>query len=598
MTRPVCTGLVFYFCSGFFVSAALKKAKIEDKTDMLKRIALFLFAAVTLPGAPPAAAPQPVFIVLYTRFYDHSHPFPNNARIQRLIPLLDSLRAKYPDSGISSLLEFSGSMSQVFFEQNGSQHVVDKVKEAARRGSVEIGYTGEEEPSYLYRPKPDLLSAYTPEKRWIAQAEAAEHFLNDFKDPVTGRPTAGLTGGLKLMQDIFGPAAFIRGVSELVAGDSAATHEVHRLNATAMMLGVPPSDTRRGIEGYGSSADAFARGVSPVPNTSPEVFWEDGALRLSSVSRPDNRPHSTDDPLDILKKAFLGLDRSRVRVIALEVESYQRYLAKRADGSVLYDPMEWLYFHPDNPQFPPTMKPFVVERDIAAADKRSDAVLNWLLQEYLPANPGSRFLSIHDLVKMAGPESPAEVTGDQIKLLASDFETRFKPYPTRMIDYLRAGDEYFSAAQAFAVMAESLASADKTGSPLQTVRMRPVNGPIVVPNDMGPVKGTVTVRDVMHAAARVAPPLRETEWKEIPDNAIPPYVQTGPWHLNAAQFMRLMALTLLDPSPDRVLSISPMVLHSDLMFRYPKNTPIPDQGMGWTLKPAPLHFAGAAAAGQ
>lgn len=567
---------------------------------MLKRFVVLLLGAAALHGAPPATGSQPVFIVLYTRFYDHSHQFPNNERILRLIPLLDKLRAKYPNSGIASLFEFSGSMSQVLREKNPSVHTVDKVKEASQRGLIDIGYTGEDEPSYLYRPKPDLISADTPEKRWMAQSEAAERFLTDFKNPVTGRPVPGLFGGLKLMQEVFGEAAYIRGVSEPLGGDSAVTNEVRKLNAKAMMIGVPASDVRRGIEGYGTSATGFAKVVSPVPETSPEVFWEDGALRLSDLSLPDNKSHSTDEPVDALKKVFEKFDRSNVRVIALELGSYKRYLAKRADGSVLYDPMEWLYYHPDSPQFPPNMKPFLPDKAVEAGYQNEEAVLNWLLQEYLPANPGSRFLSIRDLVKMAGPEQPAEVTWDRIKTLASDFEARFKPYPTRVVDFVQAGDGYFTDAQAFALMVQALAAADKTGSPAASIHPLPVYGPSTVPNDMGPVKGSVRVREVLQAAARIAPPLRNTEWKLIPDNAVPDYVQVGSVRVNAAQFLRLMVLTCLDLSPDKVLTLSPIDLHSDAMFRYPRNTPTPDQGMAWTLKPAPLHIAskGAAAGGR
>ena len=240
------------------------------------------------------------------------------------------------------------------------------------------------------------------------------------------------------------------------------------------MMGLPPSDVRRGIESYGASAAAFSKAISPLPDTSPEVFWEDGALRLSDLSLADNKPHSTDEPVDALKKAFDQLDRSNVRVIALELGSYKRYLAKRADGSVLFDPMEWLYYHPNSPKFPPTMKPFLPDKMVEAGYKNEEAVLNWLLQEYLPANPGSRFLSIRDLEKMAGPELPSEVGWDQIKTLASDFETRFKPYPTRLVDFLHAGDRYFSNAEAFALMAQGLADADKTGSPASSIDRKSV----------------------------------------------------------------------------------------------------------------------------
>jgi len=70
--------------------------------------------------------------------------------------------------------------------------------------------------------------------------------------------------------------------------------------------------------------------------------------------------------------------------------------------------------------------------------------------------------------------------------------------------------------------------------------------------------------------------------------------------VNAAQFLRLMAWACEDPAPNRVLTLSPIVMHSSAVFMYPKNTPMIDQGIGWTYKPAPLRIAsaGASAAGN
>ena len=524
----------------------------------------------------------------------------NDERAARLLSILDKLRAKYPDSGISGLFEFSGAMSQALAERDHANHGVQKLREAAGRGLIDIGYTGEEEPSYLYRPHADLLLTHTPEERWAAEVEAAERFLTDFKDPVTGRPVPGLTGGLKRMQEVFGEAAFIRGLTDTVGGDSAITHALRKLNTNGMLMGIPPTDPRRGIESYGASSNAFSLGVSPDPNTSPEVFWEDGSLRLSDFSMTDNRPHSTDDLLDTLKKAFAGLDRTKARVITLEFGGYRRYLAKRPDGSILYDPMEWMYFHPDHPDFPLTMKAYVTDPVLEKGYQNEEAVLSWLLDEYLPANPGSRFVSISDLRKMAGPELPPQVDWSQIKAMAADFDAQFQKHPNRTSDFIRAGNRFFSNAEAFELMVQALAEVDKSGAPPQSLKPIPMSGPIVVPNDMGPIKGSVTVRDVLHAATVLAPLLRNTEWKVIPDNAVPAYIQTGAVKVNSAQFLRPQPSAIVHLSPDKHLPLTANEAHSDLTYRYPKNTPIPDQGLGWTLKPAPLQAAvtGASAAGR
>lgn len=562
-----------------------------------KSILSLLLAASAFTAGAAQGGSQPVLVVLYTRFYDHTHERQNNERIDRLIPLLEKLRAENPASGASALFEFSGAFSQVLAERDAAMHEVTKVKQAAGQGLIDVGYTGEEEPSYLYRPKAELLLADTPEKRWTAQAEAAEHFLTDFKHPVTGLPVPGLTGGLKRMQEVFGPAAFIRGITDLMGGDSPVTLEVRKLNPTAMMLGLPPSDARRGIESYGDSTDAFSKAMSPAADFSPEVFWEDSTLRLSDLSMRDNRPHSTDESVDALKKVFGQLDRSRVRVIALELGSYRRYLAKRADGSVLWDPMEWLYYHPNHPEFPQTVKWFALEPQIRAAYQNEEAVLNWLQKDFFPTNPGSRFVSIHELAKLAGPELPAEVSWDQVKAMAADLDAHFKKYPTWPPDFLRGGDAYFSEAESFQIMAEALAVVDQRGNPPASVKPIPMYGPLQLPPDMGPVRGSVTVRDVLHAAAKVAPSLRNTEWRVVPENAVPAFVEVGSYRLNDSQFLHLMSWACSDLSPDRVLTLSPIQMQSDVSFRYPRNTPNQDQGMGWTLKPAPLHLTPTAASG-
>src|SRR5271168_1460743 len=99
---------------------------------MYKR-AVFLFVALsTVMAALMAAAEpaqEPVFIVLYSRFYDHSHQHTTDERLQRLLPMLDQLHQKYPQSGISALFQFSGTVSEVMAEENPGLHLVDKLKE-------------------------------------------------------------------------------------------------------------------------------------------------------------------------------------------------------------------------------------------------------------------------------------------------------------------------------------------------------------------------------------------------------------------------------------------------------------------------------------
>ncbi len=543
---------------------------------------------VSVPfAAAQTPAPQPVFIVLYSRFYDHTHQHTTDERLQRLLPMLDKLRKQYPQSGISALLQFSGTVSELLDRENAGLHLVDRLKDYSNRGLVDIGYTGEDEPSYLYRPKPNLLLAETPEARWAAKADAARRFLTDFKNPVTGLPVPGLSGGLKRTQEVFGNVAFITGITTTIGGDSPSSYEVRRMIPTAVMGGIPGPDPRRGIEGSSVSASNFSKFMSPDPVESPEVFWEDNLLRLSDMSLVDNRPHSTDEGPEALKKVYEKLDRSHVRIIKLEVAAYRRYLRRRADGSVVADPLEWLYYHPDDPVIPITMKALVTQTEVEAGYKKDEATLKWLLEEFLPANPGSRFITIRELAQMQAA-ADSEVSAEQLKALASGLDAEYVRFPMRPPDFGRAGASFFTLAESFDLFVQALAGFDKTGSLPKSVALTPMYGPLTLPNDMGPRSAPVPVSEVIKAAAEIAPKLADTGWKTVPANAVPAMITVGSLRLNAAQFLRLMALAYLDPSREKPLSVSSILLDTQSAFMFPKNTPMTDQGNSWAFKPAPL----------
>ena len=563
---------------------------------MLKRAAFLLLAISGLFAAEPAPAPQPVLIVLYSRFYDHSHQHTTDERLQRLLPMLDQLQKQYPQSGISALFQFSGTVSQLLDQGNAGLHLVDRLKDYSRRNLVDIGYTGEEEPSYLYRPKPNLLLAETPEARWAAKAEAAERFLTDFKNPITGLPVPGLSGGLKRTQEVFGNVVFLTGVTTTVGGDSPSTHEVRKMLPNAVMGGIPPADPKLAITGFEVSADNFSKFMSPDPVESPEVFWEDNLLRLSDTSLTDNKPHSTDEGPEALKKVFEKLDRSHVRVVKLEVAAYRRYLTRRADGSVVADPLEWLYYHPDDPLIPSQMHAMVSQTAVEAGYKQDEATLKWLLEDFLPANPGSRFVSIRELAQLPAT-ADSEVGAEQLKALASNLNEHFAKFPMEPPDFARAGASFFTLAESFELLAQALAGVDKTGSLPKSVALTPVYGPLTLPNDMGPTTGYVPVSAVIQAAAQLAPNLADAEWKTVPANAVPAMIPVGSLRLNAAQFLHLMAQAYLDPSPDKSLAVNAVTLTSRSSFMFPKNTPITDQGNAWSFKPAPLRIGSKETAG-
>jgi hypothetical protein len=277
-------------------------------------------------------------------------------------------------------------------------------------------------------------------------------------------------------------------------------------------------------------------------------------------------------------------------VIKLEVATYKRYLTRRADGSVVADPLEWLYYHPDDPLIPMTLHSMVTQTTIEDGYRKDEATLNWLLEEFLPANPGSRFITVDELAKMATPED-SEVDAEQLKALATNLNDQFTAVPMSTPNFGRAGDRFFSTAESFALLANALAGEGKTGTLPKSVPNTPVYGPYTLPNDMGSTTGKISVSDVIKTASAIAPKLTNTAWKLVPDNSVPAIIDVGPLHLNAGQFLHLMALAYLDPSPQKTLSVNPVALASTAAFMFPKNTQMPDQSHAWTIKPAPLRLA-------
>jgi len=158
-------------------------------------------------------------------------------------------------------------------------------------------------------------------------------------------------------------------------------------------------------------------------------------------------------------------------------------------------------------------------------------------------------------------------------------------------NYAQAGGDYFSLAESFQLLAQALASADRSGSLPKQVKLTRMYGPLEIPEtNMGLTVASFTVAEVMHAAAQLAPQLANDAWKVVPDNAVPASLQLSGKTVNAAQFLRLMAQACLDPTPDKILKINAVQMFSAATFMYPKNTSMPEQGSGWTFKPAPLRL--------
>lgn len=453
----------------------------------------------------------------------------------------------------------------------------------------------------------NLADTKTPEDRWLARASADEKFLTEARDPLTGAPLHGAVGGLREMQRVFGEASCITGVSVGEArrvsaadprepglgatpsvkpevGDWEVVPLLRRYNSKAIMFGIPDANPAH-VPGFGGSKQGIGDLMSPVPESSPELYWADNVLRSSESGGAVVRVVHGYEGVDGIKDVTGKMDRSKIRILHVELASENYYLKSEFNKSPLSPALTYAYAHPDHPQVPAESRSSADE--IKASFAKEEALLKWLTTEYFPANPGSHMVSSSDLRRMTAPSigysiSMAEMRAALAKMLTTWGNDTFPPA------YLRTNEHYLSLAETFQVMTDALAELDRTGKLPQSVRIVQVYGPIGMPAGHGPNAGEVTVASVSRVCSQLAPGLHNATANPMPKNTVPPFVTVGGIDMNAAQFLRLMAQAMVNPIPETKLRVRMVYMFSGVAEIFPKTRMMQDTGATWTFKPAPL----------
>ena len=473
---------------------------------------------------------------------------------------------------------------------------MDFATDYIRRGVIEAGYDGTDEPTYKKRPTADMSPQKTPtgEQRWAARSDAIQRLLTEGHDPLLGTVEPGKAGGLKKMQEVFGQAAFITGVApalpELFTGsmlelgsDSEAVNLIRRLNSPSIMDGLPEENPLHSV-GFRSWEASFSKAMSPVPQTSPELFWQEDVLRLSESSQQDDQPFRDSSGQEALELFMSRLSRTKVRVVHIEVANLRSYLTKSFTGDDIYPPTRYAYSNPDHPQLPAEARRSAAEVDAAFA--KEDEVIRWLATDYAVGHPKVGFISNAGLQKIAVPAFGYEIPMKSLRSALSELVKTWGdgPLPPK---YLEMDDHYLSLADMFQVMADVLAEQVRSGNFPSSVRVVRVYGPVETVNDVTPITGEVTGEAVARAASTLAGKLHDDEWKQVPSNAIPNRVKVGNLDVTAAQFLRLMAEAIASSSLDTKLqakATSAFWGKDASYFRSGRSTR--DLGVAWTYKPA------------
>jgi hypothetical protein len=562
------------------------------------------------PVATQAPANQPVYFYLYSRVTDQVNLDITEDRLHRLLPMIERYRTEHPEAHVSATILFSGAASEALANRNAKTHIVDFVLGFKKRGIIEIGYDGRDEPTYEHRPLVRLVDGQTSQERWLERAKVDKEFLTEGRDPLTGAPQPGSIGGLEAMQKVFGEAACIAaatvGEERLNAnpdpkmpgygatptvkpevGDWELIPVLRQYNTKAIMFGLPNSNPAH-IPGFGGSVTGIGKLMSPAPDTSPELFWADDFLRSSESGFGGVHIIGGDQGPTGVKDFTAKLDRSKIRIIHMELDSERNYLKPDFAKGVLSPSLSYAYTHPDNPKVPQEDRSS--EEEVNAAYAKEDAAIKWLIVDYFPAASGSRFVSNAELKRMTPASTKYSISVDTLRAALKNTlsDWGINTYPP---SYFKVGSRFLSLAEAFQVMNDALAELDRTGKLPQSVSVVGVYGPIGMPGGHGPNVGEVTVASIAKECAEIEARLHDDTANPMPTNTIPPIVTVDGIKVNAAQFLRLMAQAIVDPTPTAKVNVRMTYMFPSTAQVFPKTRALEDTGATWTFKPAPLDIS-------
>ncbi len=556
------------------------------------------FQAPPPPKPAPSGPPQPVNILISADVNDYVNSGMSTERIQKALAVLEKYHQADPH--LSATFYFSGAMSDALEKENEQNHLLNALRSAGKNGLVKFAYDGNDEPTYSARPKLEMEKAKNAEERWLIRTALVKQLLKEAHDPMTGAVIPGKTGGLNRMQEVFGPPAIIRGVVlqipnlwgtiNEVGGEPEIVNILRSEHDAGILQGLPDSDLARTASSqFRPWANVFTRDMSPTADTSPEVWWQDTALRLSETSRLDIRVFRASDGVDKLKALLQGLDRSRPRVIHVELSSVRSYL--KPPTPIMprpVQPLGWAWEHPDKPALPEDL--CYPAAEMATRYQQQDEAIAYLVQQFLPANAGSRVVNPSDIEAAAAKGWGYDVSTADLIASVNTTLSEWGDRPTPPL-FVKVGDRYASLADWFDLLANALAEKNHKGKLPAHVHQDRVFGPVLTTPPKPPAEGEVTAEAVSRVSAKLVEALRDDSWAERPRNMIPSPVEIEGMKLGPSQFLRLMAEALVAPSEQSKLQIKPEQMFAGPVVLFYHRRLTSDLGSPWTIKPASLNLS-------
>jgi hypothetical protein len=447
-------------------------------------------------------------------------------------------------------------------------------------GWIEVGYDGDDEPVPNLRPLPNFRGARSPDARWRSRLLAAEWFLTEYKAPVGGEPDSDRSGGLKLLNEVFGRLSFAGNLSEDVWAGPEVIHSLRQVAPVPVVAGLlePGNYASRTLHGYPGAVAVLSAALAPDEHCAPEMYWQDGVLRLSETSGSTVRTIRALAGPEALRKTLDGLDRTRPHIVRVQMGHHGIQVKPPGDGP--RSPVRYGYDNPKMPRLPAEqLRPSEeVERQFRTERETLD-----VLAGFVASNPGSGFQSIAALAEAANGADPSRTVDlDTLRSAARNLLDRWSVTGNHPPTYTQSGGRYFSLSEMYQLLAAALGKRGKS------VARTPVYGPLEFSPEQGPSSGTVQRAALEEFCRRVSGGLDDPAWREVPGNAIPGWAEIGGLRLNAAQTLRMMAQALTSDAASFGVDTCQMTSEAGMLL--PTTRLNSEMGTSWSLKPAPLRL--------
>ncbi len=480
---------------------------------------------------PPVSDQQPLYFFLFTHTEDPFNYELSEERYIRMVPEVQARADSHPDAGIVWTIMFQGNDARSVAERNPDTGVADLLRDAAAQGVVQFGYHAHHDATYINRPQ----NGFTEETPWEELVDGMLDWVRCLKDVLYGGCLAPTGGGIEFVKANFGPV-------QLVSGDLLLEDSGHESGATTWATArvLPERLLSFGYPDHGPFASGTRRDavaslmtrLTPTHETSSTVFWADNVIKMTGGSPIDgtNSVNLEYGP-GYAQSMLAGLDRTRPNLETTGFASKFLYTKQIPHNS----PTIYGYAHPEAPQLPPDLLNTDEEKE-QNYQNMLDA-FDYLLDEVLPANPGSVFVDSQDVIQMVAPPAYWQIEADQLDKLARWAVTHWTERPP---DWVSDGTDFYSLRDLFTLLVRSYgqyAAHGKSGS-LQLDSH--AYGPLQAVDAMQEV--VVSRDEIVELAARLAADFEPGgEWQTTPTAMVQPEYQTSAGTITAAQLLYGMA---------------------------------------------------------